>query len=67
MLKLTNIVKTYDVGTNQVKALMETDYPLTLVTCTLGGRTRVTARCIKVEEQPAVPQGMTLSMEWVTE
>lgn len=52
---------------NQVKALMETDYPLTLVTCTLGGRTRVTARCIKVEEKPAVPQGMTLSMEWENE
>ncbi len=52
---------------NQVKALMDTDYPLTLVTCTLGGRTRVTARCIRVEEKPAVPEGMILSMEPETE
>ena len=35
--------------------LMGTDYPLTLVTCTIGGRTRVTARCVLTGEIPVVP------------
>ncbi|MBE5815360.1 MAG: sortase [Clostridiales bacterium] len=40
---------------NQVEELMGTDYPLTLVTCTIGGRTRVTARCVLTREIPVVP------------
>ena len=39
---------------DQVEELMGTDYPLTLVTCTIGGETRVTARCVKTGEIPAV-------------
>ena len=34
----------------QIDHLTETDYPLTLLTCTVGGRTRVTVRCDRVEE-----------------
>lgn len=34
----------------QIDDLTETDYPLTLLTCTVGGRTRVTVRCDRVEE-----------------
>ena len=47
----------------QVPELLGTDYPLTLVTCTLGGAARVTARCIKVEEIPMVPEGKILSVQ----
>lgn len=39
---------------DQVEELMGTDYPLTLVTCTIGGETRVTARCVKTGEIPAI-------------
>jgi len=46
----------------QVPELLGTDYPLTLVTCTLGGAARVTARCIKVQEIPMVPEGKILSV-----
>lgn len=38
---------------DQIEALQGTDYPLTLLTCTLGGETRVTVRCDKVMEIPA--------------
>lgn len=34
----------------QIDDLTETDYPLTLLTCTVGGRTRVTVRCDRVGE-----------------
>ncbi len=34
----------------QIDHLTETDYPLTLLTCTVGGRTRVTVRCDRVGE-----------------
>lgn len=37
----------------QIDDLIGTDYPLTLLTCTLGGRTRVTVRCEKIGEIPA--------------
>lgn len=39
---------------DQIEALQGTDYPLTLLTCTLGGETRVTVRCDKVMEIPAM-------------
>lgn len=35
---------------NQVEELMGTDYPLTLVTCTVGGETRITVRCVMMED-----------------
>ncbi len=38
---------------DQIEALQGTDYPLTLLTCTLGGETRVTVRCDKVMDIPA--------------
>lgn len=38
---------------HQIEELEGTDYPLTLVTCTLGGETRVTVRCDKTGEIPA--------------
>lgn len=41
---------------NQIEDLLGTDYPLTLVTCTIGGKTRVTARCILTAEIPVVPE-----------
>ena len=34
---------------DQVEELMGTDYPLTLVTCTIGGRSRVTVYCDRAE------------------
>lgn len=37
----------------QMEELMGTDYPLTLLTCTIGGETRVTVRCEKTGEIPA--------------
>ncbi|MBE5793638.1 MAG: sortase [Clostridiales bacterium] len=37
----------------QMEELTGTDYPLTLLTCTLGGETRVTVRCEKIGEIPA--------------
>ena len=36
----------------QMEELMGTDYPLTLLTCTIGGETRVTVRCEKTGEIP---------------
>lgn len=39
---------------DQIEALQGTDYPLTLLTCTLGGETRVTVRCDKVMDIPAI-------------
>lgn len=39
---------------DQIEELKGTDYPLTLLTCTLGGETRVTVRCDKVMEIPAM-------------
>lgn len=38
---------------HQIEELEGTDYPLTLLTCTLGGETRVTVRCDKTNEIPA--------------
>lgn len=35
---------------NQVEELCSGEWPLTLYTCTLGGRTRVTVRCERIEE-----------------
>lgn len=35
---------------NQGKELCSGEWPLTLYTCTLGGRTRITVRCEKVDE-----------------
>lgn len=37
----------------QMEELMGTDYPLTLLTCTIGGETRMTVRCEKIGEIPA--------------
>ena len=37
----------------QMEELVGTDYPLTLLTCTIGGETRVTVRCEKTGEIPA--------------
>lgn len=37
----------------QVEELEDTDYSLTLLTCTIGGETRVTVRCEKIGEIPA--------------
>lgn len=39
---------------HQIEELQGTDYPLTLLTCTLDGRTRVTVRCELVGEIPAI-------------
>lgn len=36
----------------QMEELMGTEYPLTLLTCTIGGETRVTVRCEKIGEIP---------------
>lgn len=36
----------------QMEELTGTDYPLTLVTCTIGGETRVTVRCEKIRDIP---------------
>ena len=36
----------------QMEELMGTEYPLTLLTCTIGGETRVTVRCEKTGEIP---------------
>jgi len=38
---------------DQIDDLKGTDYPLTLLTCTLGGESRVTVRCEKTMEIPA--------------
>lgn len=47
------VAETEILAPHQVEALENTDYPLTLLTCTLGGRTRVTVRCEKVGDIPA--------------
>lgn len=38
---------------HQIEELQGTDYPLTLLTCTLGGETRVTVRCEQKADVPA--------------
>lgn len=47
------VAETEILAPHQVEALENTDYPLTLLTCTLGGQTRVTVRCEKTGEIPA--------------
>ena len=47
----------------QMEELVGTDYPLTLLTCTIGGETRVTVRCEKTREIPVKSHDAQLEKE----
>ena len=46
-----NVLETQILQPNEIKEMTQSDADLTLFTCTVGGRTRVTVRCERAEDK----------------
>ena len=49
------VVQTEILNPTDIDKMIDTDYDLSLFTCTLGGRTRVTVRCVREDRAAALP------------